>query len=176
MQKRKKCYFFFFTHLLKFFKLRNKNIIMLLQGSFNPLVILYVLIATIFLWLMLWLATRFIVTKDFASRKKFMLLIVALIMVVLIPLVSGVIGTIISWPGEGLLLLRNLIPGQNVNQNYVTALVPIIIFLLFLLILKFIGGMDWKDTTWVALIAMFLLYLLYTLLPELDFIGAMSYT
>ena len=72
---------------------------MLLQGSFDPWVILYILIATIFLWLMLWLATRFIVSKDFASRKKIILLLVALIMVVLIPLVSGVIGTVISWPG-----------------------------------------------------------------------------
>ena len=146
---------------------------MLLQGNFTPLTILYILIATIFLWLMLWLATRFIVTKDFASRKKFMLLLVALIMVVLIPLVSGVIGSIISLPGEALLFLRNLIPGQNVSRNYVTALVPIIIFLLFLLILKFLAGVDWKDATWIALIALFLLYLLYTLLPELDFLGQM---
>jgi len=113
---------------------------MLLQGGFDPWVILYVLIATIFLWLMLWLATRFIVTKDFASSKKIWLLLVALIMVVLIPLVSGLIGTVISWPGEGLLWLRNLIPGQNVTHNYVTALVPIIIFLLFLLILKFLAS------------------------------------
>ncbi len=145
---------------------------MLLQGGFDPWVILYVLVATIFLWLTLWLATRFIVTKDFASRKKIMLLLVALIMVVLIPLLSGVIGIIISWPGQAMVWLRDLIDGGG--HNYVTALVPIIIFLLFLLILKFLAGMDWKDTTWVALIALFLLYLLYSLVPELDFLGQMS--
>ena len=146
---------------------------MLLQ-SFNPLLILYILIATIFLWLMLWLATRFIVTKDFASRKKFMLLLVALIMVVLIPLVSGVVAVVVGWPGDAMVWIRSLLGGGG--RNYTTALVPIIIFLLFLFILKFIGGMDWKDTTWVALIALFLLYTLYSLLPELDFLGAMSYT
>ena len=147
---------------------------MLLQGSFNPLVILYILIATIFLWLMLWLATRLIVTKEFASRKKFLLLLVALIMVVLIPLVSGVVATVVGWPGEAMVWIRSLI--DNGGRNYTTALVPIIIFLLFLFILKFIGGLDWKDTTWIALIALFLLYMLYSLLPELDFLGAMSYT
>ena len=143
---------------------------MLLQG-FNPLVILYVLIATIFLWLMLWLATRFIVTKDFASNKKFILLLVALLMVVLIPLVSGVVAIIVGWQGEAMVWIRSLI--DNGGHNYTTALVPIIIFLLFLLILKFLAGMDWKDTTWVALIALFLLYMLYSLLPELDFLGQM---
>ena len=143
---------------------------MLLQ-AFNPLVILYILIATIFLWLMLWLATRFIVTKDFASRKKFMLLIVALIMVVLIPLVSGIVAIVVGWPGAAMVWIRSLI--DDGGRNYTTALVPIIIFLLFLFILKFIAGMDWKDTTWIALIALFLLYMLYSLLPELDFLGQM---
>ena len=143
---------------------------MLLQG-FNALVILYVLIATIFLWLTLWISTRFIVTKEYASRRKFMLLFVALIMVVIIPLVSGVVGIIVTWPGDAMVWLRELLGGGG--HNYTTALVPIIIFLLFLLILKFLAGMDWKDTTWVALIALFLLYMLYSLLPELDFLGQM---
>ncbi|MHA1678830.1 MAG: hypothetical protein ACTSW3_08645 [Promethearchaeota archaeon] len=138
------------------------------------MVILYVLVATVFLWLMLWLATRFIVGKDFASRKKIILLIVALIMVVLIPLLSGVIAVIVGWPGAAMAWLRNLIDGGG--RNYTTALVPIIVFLLFLLILKFLAGMDWKDTTWIALIAMLLLYMLYSLVPELDFLGVMSYT
>ncbi len=144
---------------------------MLLQGNFDLWTVLYILIATIFLWLMLWLATRFIVTKDFASNKKFVLLLVALIMVVLIPLVSGVVLIIVSWPGEAMVWIRSLI--DNGGRNYTTALVPIIIFLLFLMILKFLAGMDWKDTTWVALIALFLLYMLYSLLPELDFLGQM---
>ena len=100
-----------------------------------------------------------------------MLLFVALIMVVIIPLVSGVVGIIVTWPGDAMVWLRELLGGGG--HNYTTALVPIIIFLLFLLILKFLAGMDWKDTTWVALIALFLLYMLYSLLPELDFLGQM---
>ena len=129
---------------------------MLLQGSFDPWVILYILIASILLSSGSILTTGRIMSKDFASRKKVILLLVALIMVVLIPLVSGVIATVISWPGEGLLYLRNLIIDPDVNRNYATALVPIIIFLIFLLILKFLVGVDWRDAAWIALSALVL--------------------
>ncbi len=146
---------------------------MILQ-SFSVLTIVFILIATIFLWLALWLATRIIVSKDFGNRKKIMLLITALLMVLLVPIVTGLIVSIISLPGDLMVWLRNLIDGGG--RNYVGGMAPIIAFLIFLIILKFLVGMEWRHTIWVGLIGIFLLYLFYSLLPELDFMGAMIYT
>jgi hypothetical protein len=140
---------------------------MILQVPDIVWTILFILIASIFLWLMLWLATRLIVSKDFAQKKKIMLLITAILMVLLTPIVTGVIVNIISLPGDLMVMLRDLIDGGG--QNYMGGFAPILAFLIFLIILKFLVGMDWKDTIWVGLIGIFLLYLLYSLLPELDF-------
>ena len=124
-----------------------------------------ILIATIFLWMMLWVATRFIIGKDFASDRKIMLLIAALLIVVLVPIVTETIMFVLDLFGELAAGLRNLI--DSGGQNYVTQMAPIISFLLFLIVLKFMVGMDWKDTTWISLIGIFLLYILYSLVPEL---------
>ncbi|UYP45830.1 hypothetical protein NEF87_002115 [Candidatus Lokiarchaeum ossiferum] len=147
---------------------------MILQGSFTFWTIIYILIATIFLWLALWLATRIIVSKDFGNRKKIMLLLTALLMVLLVPIVTGAIITVIGLPGELMVMIRGLI--DNGGHNYVSGMAPIIAFLIFLIILKFLVGMEWRHTIWVGLIGIFLLYLFYSLVPELDFMGAMGYT
>lgn len=141
---------------------------MLLQG-FNPWDIVFILIATIFLWLMLWLATRLIVNKTFASDKKFMLLLVALLTIVLIPLLVGVIMYLLGFVGEAVVWLRNLVDPNDGGQNYVTELGAIFGFLLFYFLLHFMVRMDWRDTLWVSLIGLFLLYLLYSLVPEIYF-------
>lgn len=147
---------------------------MILQGTFGIMTIVFILIATIFLWLALWLATRIIVSKDFGNRKKIMLLLTALLMVLLVPIVTGLIVSVIGLPGELMVMLRGLIDGNG--RNYVSGMAPIIAFLIFLMILKFLVGMEWRHTIWVALIGIFLLYLFYSLLPELDFMDAMGYT
>jgi hypothetical protein len=144
--------------------------IMLLQ-TFDVLTIVYILIATIVFWLMLWLATRIVVSKDFASDKKFMLLLTALLMVVLVPIITSALVSVLVWVGGLMVDLRGLLGGGG--HNYVTGLAPIISFLIFMIFLKFLVGMDWKDTTWVALIGIFLLYVFYSLVPELIFMGAL---
>jgi hypothetical protein len=131
------------------------------------LTIVSLLLATIFLWLMLWVATRFIIGKDFASNKKIMLLLAALLIVVLVPIVTGGIMYVLNLFGGLLEQLRNFIDSKG--QNTVGQMAPIIAYLIFLLILKFMIGMDWKEATWISLIGIFLLYLFYSFIPELNY-------
>jgi len=151
-------------------------VIMLLQ-EFDVLTIVYILIATILFWLMLWLATRLIVSKDFASNKKIMLLLTALLMVVLVPIITSAIVTVLGWAGDLMVNIRTffntLLSISGDGHNYVTGLASVISFLIFMIFLKFLVGMDWKDTTWVALIGIFLLYVFYSLVPELIFMGSL---
>ncbi len=144
--------------------------------AFDGMTIVYILIATILLWLMLYLATRIIVSKTFASDKKIMLLLSSLIMVIIISLITGVIVQILGYAGDGMAQLRNLLDPNNGGRNYVTNMAPIINFLLFILILHFFVKMNWNNTIWVALIGIFLLYLLYSAIPELDFMNVVTYT
>ncbi|MHA1646181.1 MAG: hypothetical protein ACTSVU_04015 [Promethearchaeota archaeon] len=138
------------------------------------LVIVYLLIAVILLWLALWLSTRIFVGKNFAKEKKFILLLSSLLIVVIVPLVTGGLIGVLKIPGDLMVSLRDLLGGGG--HNYVTNLAPIISFILVMVILKLLVRFDWGDCFWVAIIGIFLLFLLYSLVPELDFLGAMQYT
>ena len=141
---------------------------MLLQGSsFDVMTIVFILIATILLWLMLFIATKLIVDKDFASDKKIALFFASLILIIVLPIISGYLATAMSFLGDLMVQLRGLIDGGG--HNYVAQLSAILYFLLFILLLKFIVGMDWKDTTFIALIGLIMLYMLYSLIPEIYF-------
>lgn len=146
---------------------------MLLQSSNVFLTIVFILIATILLWLMLWLASRLIISKSYASGKKIILLLAALILVLVIPLVGSGAGYVLGLIGNLFKSLRDIIPPEGGGENYVVQLVPIVVFFVFMLILKFIAGMDWRDATWISFIALLLLYCLYSLVPELDFMGSL---
>lgn len=138
---------------------------MLLQ-AFDAMVIVYVLIATILLWLMLFFATGWIAGKSYRDGKKIAILIAALLIVLILPTVAGFINSGLNIIGEFVASLRDLIDGGG--HNHVSALGSIVSFLLFLIIFKFIVGTDWKDTVWISLLGMLLLFILYSLLPELD--------
>ena len=58
--------------------------------------IIYLLIASILLWLCLYLASSWRISKEYASNKKLMLLISAIILVLLVPLISGAIGSLLG--------------------------------------------------------------------------------
>ncbi|WP_457558697.1 hypothetical protein [Candidatus Harpocratesius sp.] len=136
------------------------------------LTVVYILIASILLWLMLWLSARLIISKSYAVDKKFILLIAAIILVIVVPLVGSGAGFILGLLGDLFASLRNLItPGYG--RNYVVQLVPILVFFVFMVILKFVAGMDWRDATWISFISLLLLYCLYSLVPELDFMGSL---
>ena len=132
--------------------------------------IVYYLIATIFLWIMLYFSTRLIVSKRFAGEKKVMLLLASLLIIIIVPIVTGAIITVLSYAGEGMRLLRNLLDPNNGGANYVPQLAPVIAFLLFILILHFMVKMNWNNTIWVALIGIFFLYLIFSAIPELYFV------
>ncbi|MHA1777455.1 MAG: hypothetical protein ACTSWC_11820 [Promethearchaeota archaeon] len=144
---------------------------MILQTSIF-LTIVYILIASILLWLMIWLAARLIISKSYAVDKKFLLLISALVLVIVIPIVGSGASYVLGLIGNAFAGLRDLItPGQG--RNYVVQLVPIVVFFVFLVILKFLAGMEWRDATWISFISLLLLYCLYSLVPELDFMGSL---
>lgn len=129
------------------------------------MLIIAIVVATILLWLMLWLATGWIVSKSYAQNKKVLLLVAALILVIVVPILAGLVAVVLNAIGNGIASLRNLIDGGGANM--VGVLVSVISFLLFMIILRLIVGLDWKDTTWVSLIGLFLLYCLYSFFPEL---------
>ena len=144
---------------------------MLLQTNVF-MTIVYILIASILLWLMLWLASRLIISKSYATDKRFMLLIAALVLVIVVPLVGSGASYILNLIGGLFAGLRDLIqPGHG--QNYVGQLVPIVVFFVFMVILKLLAGMDWRDATWISFLSLLLLYCLYSLVPELDFMGSL---
>jgi hypothetical protein len=145
---------------------------MLLQVDISPTVwlIISIIIATILLWLMLYLASGWVISKAYSKEKKMILLITALIAVLLLPIVSSGAGWLLNGLGGLLVDLRDLIAPSG--RNYLGQLVTIIVFLVFMIILKVVASMEWKDTVWIALIGLFLLYMLYSIFPELDFIGA----
>ena len=138
-------------------------------GGFDGMTIVYMLIATIFLWLFLYLSTIWIVSKNFASGKKGLLLLSALLIVLLVPVVTSAIMYVLNFAGEGMASLRNLIDPNNGGSNQVGLLGPVIGFLLFILILHFLVNMNWNHTIWVSLIGIFLLYLVYSAIPELNY-------
>jgi hypothetical protein len=136
---------------------------MILQSVFgDPTVeyIVWLIVGIIILTLMLWLAVRIIVSKSKAKDKKWMILLISVIALIVLPLISGIIGQLLNLIGQ----LPELLPW---GVNYLGALVPIIEFLLFLIIIKFFLSETWGNCVWVALLGLFLLYLLYSFFPVL---------
>ena len=129
--------------------------------------ILWVVLATMLLGLFIWLATRWISSKTKAKDKIIMIFLLALVMVLLIPLLEGLlayvfnfIGGIVGWPASQLAFL-------GTPQNFLMALVGIIVFLVFMVFVKMFINETWSNSVWIALLSLFLLYLLYTLIPAL---------
>ncbi|NIQ07754.1 MAG: hypothetical protein GWO20_19170 [Candidatus Korarchaeota archaeon] len=130
--------------------------------------LLGLVITILFLWGMLYLASRWIVSVDFASKKKSSLFISALIIVIILPLVAEGIGEILTIIGEIIVEGRNAIAPSG--SNYLVRIVPVISFLVFLAILKFITNMEWRNSLWISLLGIILLYCLYSFFPELDLV------
>lgn len=143
---------------------------MILQfGSTSEILffILWVVVATMLLGLFIWLATRWISSKTKAKDKIVMIFLLALVMVLLIPLLEGLLHTVliaidsvVGWPASQL-------PFLGSGGGYLLALVGIIIFLVFMVFVKMFLNETWSNSVWIALLSLFLLYLLYTLIPAL---------
>ncbi|MFO8019417.1 MAG: hypothetical protein R6U96_12355 [Promethearchaeia archaeon] len=129
------------------------------------MLLVWIIIGTVLLTLIIYLAVRLIESEHKANDKKFMIFLVALICVLILPFVLGVIGTILNTLGDILANLRNALDGGG--RNYLGNLVSIIGFLIVLFLLKVFIDLTWESSMWVALLTLFMLYILYSLVPEI---------
>jgi len=119
--------------------------------------VLWLILATVIVALILYIAVLLIVSKTKASDKKFLIILLAFICVLVIPLVLGAIGSIFG--------IFSQIPWSD--GNYLTLLIPIIGFLIVLVLVKFLLDVAWDHSLWISLLTLFVLFLLYTLIPGL---------
>jgi len=135
---------------------------MLFQAEGTLLFVLWLIIATVILSLIIYIAVLLIVSKTKASDKKFLIILLAFICVLVIPLVLGAISSVFG--------VFSQIPWSD--GNYLTLLIPIIGFLIILVLGKFLLDVAWDKALWISLLTLFVLFLLYTLIPGLaSFLG-----
>lgn len=142
---------------------------MLLQNADPIIFLLGIIIGTILLGLIIYLAVMLIESKRKASDKVVLIFLLALIAILILPPVLGAIGTVLGAIGDLFASIRNAIDGGG--ANYVILLVPIIGFLILLVLAKFFIDITWETSVWISLLSLFLLYILLSLIPELDFFG-----
>jgi len=127
--------------------------------------VLWLILATVIVFLIMYIAVLVVVSKTKAKDKWFLILILAFIAVLLLPIIVGAIMMVLNFLGEGLATLRSAI--DNGGQNYLALFAPIIFFLLLLALTKFLLGISWEHALWVSLLSLFILYIIYSLIPEL---------
>lgn len=133
---------------------------MLFQANDTLFFVLWLILATIVVTLILYIAVLVIVSKTKASDKKFLIILVAFLCVLVIPIILGVVNT-------GLAAIGDPIAAAVGSGNYLTLLTPIIGFLIILVLIKFLLDVAWDKAVWISLLTLFVLFLLYTLLPGL---------
>jgi len=138
---------------------------MLFQAEETLFFILWLVVATIVVFLIMFLSTRVVVSKTKASDKKFMILLLAFVAVLLLPIIVNVIMIVLNAIGEGVAMLRDLL--DNGGENFLTHFGPIIFFLLLLALTKWLLDVTWEHALWISLLTLFILYLIYSLIPEL---------
>ena len=138
---------------------------MLFQAEDTLFFILWLVVATIVVFLIMFLSTRVVVSRTKASDKKFMLFLLAFVAVLLLPIIVNVIMIVLNAIGEGVATLRDLL--DNGGENFLTHFGPIIFFLLLLALTKWLLDVTWEHALWISLLTLFILYLIYSLIPEL---------
>lgn len=143
---------------------------MIFQDAEPLLFILWLILATVIVFLIIYIVILLLESKTKASDKKFMIAILAFIIVLLLPVVLNAINTVLSSIGDALADIRNAI--DDGGANFLTNLTPIIGFLILLVLVKFLIDLPWDKSVWVSLLTLFILYILYCLIPELyTFLG-----
>ena len=136
---------------------------MLFQGEATLLFIFWLILATVIVALIIYISVLLIGSKTKASDKKFLIILLAFICVLIIPIILGAINSVLGAVG-------NLIAFSG--SNYLTQLTPIIGFLIILILTKFLIDLSWDQAVWISLLTLFFLFLLYTMIPELyGFLG-----
>lgn len=131
---------------------------MIFQGEATLFFVLWLIIATVIVALIIYIAVILIASKTKASDKKFLIILLAFICVLIIPIVLGAINSVLGAIG-------NLIAFSG--SNYLTQLTPIIGFLIILILVKFFLDITWDHAVWISLTTLFFLFLLYTMIPDL---------
>jgi hypothetical protein len=127
--------------------------------------ILWLILATVIVFLIMYISVRIVVSKTKASDKKFLILLLAFVSVLLLPIIVNAIMLVLNFIGDAIASLRNLI--DNGGYNFLANFAPIIFFLLLLLITKWLADISWEHALWVSLLTLFILYIIYSLVPEL---------
>ncbi|MHA1670915.1 MAG: hypothetical protein ACTSV5_10125 [Promethearchaeota archaeon] len=136
---------------------------MIFQGEETLFFVLWLIFATIVVALIIYIAVLLIASKTKASDKKFLIILLAFICVLIIPIVLGAVNSVLGAIG-------NLIAFSG--SNYLTQLTPIIGFLIILILVKFFLDITWDHAVWISLTTLFFLFLLYTMIPGLySFLG-----
>jgi len=136
---------------------------MLFQLDSNLMFILWLILATVIVALILYISVLLIASKTKASDKKFIIIILAIIFVLILPIILGAISSVLG-------VIGNLVAFSG--SNYLPQLTPIIGFLIILLLTKFFISIPWDQAVWISLLTLFFLFLLYTMIPELySFLG-----
>lgn len=136
---------------------------MLFQGEETLFFILWLILATVIVTLIIYIVVLLIESKTKASDKKFLILLLAFICVLILPIVLGAINSVLGAIGD-------LIAFSG--SNYLTNLTPIIGFLIILILVKFFIDISWDHAVWISLLTLFFLFLLYTMIPQLyEFLG-----
>jgi hypothetical protein len=122
------------------------------------LFVLWLILATVIVTLIIYIAVLLIVSKTKASDKKFLIILLAFICVLILPIVLAAIDTVLGAIGD-------LIAFSG--QNHLTRLTPIIGFLIIFVLTKFLLDVAWDNSIWISLLTLFFLFLLYTMIPGL---------
>jgi len=138
---------------------------MLFQAEEVILFVLWLILATVVVTLILFIAVILIASKTKATDKKFIIILLALIFVLILPVVLGAVNMVLSAIGDPIAALTG-------SRNYLILLTPIIGFLIILILVKYLIDVPWDKSVWISLLTLFILFLLYTLIPGFDrFLG-----
>lgn len=136
---------------------------MLFQEESTLFFILWLILATVLVALIIYISVLLINSKTKASDKKFLIILLAFLCVLIIPIILGAVNSVLGAIG-------NLLAFSG--SNYLTQLTPIIGFLIILILTKFLIDISWDQAVWISLLTLFFLFLLYTMIPELySFLG-----
>lgn len=131
---------------------------MLFQVEEALLFVLWLILATVIVTLIIYITVLLIVSKTKASDKKFLIILLAFICVLIIPIVLAAIDTVLGTIGNYIAFS---------GQNHLIRLTPIIGFLLIFVLTKYLLDVAWDNSIWISLLTLFFLFLLYTLIPGL---------
>jgi hypothetical protein len=120
--------------------------------------VLWLILATIIVALIIFIAVLLIVSKTKASDKKFLIILLAFICVLIIPIILAAIDVVLGTIG-GYIAFS--------GQNHLPRLTPIIGFLIIFVLTKYLIDVAWDNSIWISLLTLFFLFLLYTMIPGL---------